>query len=492
MRERTQKLIVLLALVLVAVLAIVAATDVTIAKKTLEQWDNDEMPPMTDVASLQLHLPVGMYVLTLGVALIMLAWLFTRRDVKLHWVTLVLILCGGLMIAIGKRPDQRLAWDTDTHRMWVYIFSTWEHYTLVDYLASFNTWFFSYLPYSLGVLLGKLLGLTESWAWRLSFITGVATYAAMCTAAVKITPRYKLSFMIAAVMPTCLYQASNVSYDAMVMAGVLLGLAILVREMDNPMKALSGAAALGMTVTLTMCTLAKPVYSILLLLLWMLPESKFGGKKRLWIFRLFVLVLLLMCLYSCLLGMYAEQVGGDYRMGAEVDSAAQIQFIMENPLFFLREMGDFLTTNLPMFTVQSASTWAHWGLRRTVSVICPIVLWVLCPLCFLGEKKDVLLTGRRRVWLFLMALIPMVVLTVTQYIVSTPVGSDSVAGMQSRYILPVMPLLSLVLMLPRKLRERLQPAARWVALAAAVIALCCIYADGWVVVMEKMQGVRLG
>ena len=492
MRERTQKLMVLLMLAMVAALAVMAATGVQVSPETLELWDNDEMPAFTEVAGMQLHLPVGVFVLTLGAALVALAWLFTRKKVQLHWVTLVLILCGGIMIAVGKRPDQRLAWDTDTHRMWVYIFSTWEHYTLVDYLASFNTWFFSYVPYSLGLLLGKLLGLTESWALRLSFITGVMAYAGICTAAVKIAPRYKLSFMIAAVMPTCLYQASNISYDSMVMAGVLLGLAILVRELDDPTKPLSGAAALGMTVAITFGTLAKPVYSLALLLLWMLPESKFGSKARAWIFRIFVLILLIMCLYSCLLGMYSEQIGGDYRMGEEVDSAAQIQFILENPLFFLREMGDFLVTNVPRFMTLSASTWAHWGTCHTSSKLIPAMLWLLCPLCCFAEKRTSPLTWKRRAWLFVMALVPIVALMVTQYIVSTPVGSDSIAGMQGRYVIPVMPLLSLVFMLPQKLRGRLEPAARWVALAAVLVMLGCIYVDGWQVIMVKMQGVLLG
>ncbi|MBR4080590.1 MAG: DUF2142 domain-containing protein [Clostridia bacterium] len=491
MRERTQKLIVLLALLAVAVFAVMAAANVQVSPETLELWDNEEMPAFTDVAGMQLHLPVGTFVLTLGVAGILLAWILTRKEPKLHWATLVLILCAGVMIAVGKRPDQRLAWDTDTHRMWVYIFSTWEHYTLVDYLSSFNTWFFGYLPYSVGMLLGKLLGLTESWALRLSFITGVAAYAGVCTAAVKIAPRYKLTFMIAAVLPTCLYQASNISYDAMVMAGVLLGLAILVREMDCPEKRLSGASALGMTVSIVLGTIAKPVYSVALLLLWMLPVSKFGSKKRAWIFRIFVLVLLLACLYSCLLGMYAEQIGGDDRMGEGVDSAAQVQFILANPLFFLREMGDFLVTTVPRYLTNSASQWAHWGAGKTSGVLMA-ALWLLCPLCCLSEKKTSPLTWGRRVWLFVLSLIPIVALMVVQYIVSTPVGSDSIAGMQGRYVLPVLPLLSLVIMLPQKLRDRVQPAARWVALAAALIALGCIYADSWQIIMVKMQGVMLG
>ena len=56
MRERTQKLMVLLMLAMVAALAVMAATGVQVSPETLELWDNDEMPAFTEVAGMQLHL----------------------------------------------------------------------------------------------------------------------------------------------------------------------------------------------------------------------------------------------------------------------------------------------------------------------------------------------------------------------------------------------------------------------------------------------------
>ena len=154
-------------------------------------------------------------------------------------------------------------------------------------------------------------------------------------------------------------------------------------------------------------------------------------------------------------------------------------------------MGDFLATTIPHYLMIAASSWAHWGGGKTAWVF-TAMLAILCPLCCMNEREISPLTWKKHLWLFVMSAVPLVALTVVQYIVSTPVGADSVAGMQGRYVLPVMPLLALTLMLPQSLRRRVAPAGRWVALAAALIALGCIYADGWQIIMVKMQGVMPG
>lgn len=71
-------------------------------------------------------------------------------------------------------------------------------------------------------------------------VTGVVVYAGLCSAAVAAAPKYKVAFMAASMVPTALFQAANITYDAPIVACILLGTALLLREIHTPDKRLEG------------------------------------------------------------------------------------------------------------------------------------------------------------------------------------------------------------------------------------------------------------
>lgn len=467
--SKSEKRVILTGLLGLAVcIALGAGLLIDQGKPIIEFMESEPSILLTFNSGAWINLPVFVFVLTLLWGVVAVGWEMQQDKICLHRLVLILVLLAGFMGVMCRPAMEFYGWDESTHRGFVYIFSGYEPYTLDEYLINFSTWFFGYMPYTLGVAAGNLLNLSEAAMLRMGSLTGIAVYAVMAALAVKYAPRYKVTFAFFALLPTCIALAGFHSYDATVIGYLLLGLALLLDEMDKPEKLLSGGKSLAMIFLFVIGTIAKPAYSLLLLLLWMLPVSKFSSKKRQTLFRLFVLLMLVMCLVSMTLGTYDNVAGGDERMG-DTDSAGQIAFVLSQPATFFQMFGNYLKSNaLHLFT----SIGACWGLLNSSAKVSQILVWalfLLCPLCSLQESTVQGLSGRRRIWMAVLAWLPLVALMVAQYIVSTPVGHHTIDGMQPRYTLPVMVTWALALMYPKKLRQLVAVANR--AMAAGLMLL---------------------
>ena len=432
------------------------------------------------------HWPLLLAGTVVSLLLACLVGCFSGDRVRLHRVTFAVLMAGGVLIALLKPLNVYSSWDEQIH--WEYAcLLAGEAESLNAFLADFTTWNAGYWPNALGIALGRLLELDTGGVWLLGCLSGVAVYALLGALAVKIAPRYKLVFLLAAAMPTSLFLAASYSYDPMVIVSVLLGAAMVLRELSEPGRPLSPGRSLGMALTLCLGTLAKPAYSLLLLLMWLLPAGKLGSRGRLRAFRLMVLAVLLLCLAGMLLpGGYDGVRGGDERFEG-TDSAAQLAWMLGNPLQFLRVLGHYLqTTGLSLYLSATASfaylgalPWLYWPLLAGL---------LLSPLYAGEERGGSLLPGRRRAVLAVLGALPVLVLIVTQYVVSTAVGAGTIVGMQPRYTLPVLVLAALSLALPERLRASLRPASRYVGLAGTLWAVFSIGAAVYSLLLAPFYG----
>lgn len=414
------------------------------------------------------HLPLLLYGLCLGLGAVWLAWELARPRVRLHRVALALLMTTGLMLAMTKPALAVTGYDEELHRIYVSTFAGQEGYSAADRMRAFTTWYFGYVPYAAGMGLGVALGLGEGWVLRLGLMAGAAVYAVLAALAVKHAPRMKLTFLAASALPSCVMIAANVSYDSTVIGCCLLGTALVMEELSRPDRLLSPNRAVTMTALLSLGTLPKPAYSLALLLMMLLPRTKFATRRRQAIFRGFVVLVLALCLASMLLGMYDDILPGDERMD-NTDSAGQLRYIITQPGAFLAMLGRYLATEFPLLFAFAGATWNALGEYHGLSVALMAVLALLCPLCTLEEKGPSPLTRSRRITLAALSLLPLLGLTLTQYIVSSAVGMATVDGMQPRYVLPVLVPLLLAISPPDAFRRRFGKCGR--GLATAVVAV---------------------
>ncbi len=392
----------------------------------------------------------------------------------LPWLTFLLIATLGIYITL-RRPmyntlEDWRTWDEDTH--WEIVqqmgFFRFGGFRRVAY--DLITWAPGYAPLAVGYSLGQIFTSNEEILYRSGIACSTVCYAGMCALAVKHTPRYKTSFLTAGTMPVIIFMMTSMTYDTVVIGSILLGIALLLETLDRGGR-ISPLRAITMVSLMAFGTVAKPAYSILLLTLFMIPASQFGGKKKARIFKLFVALMMLWCFAAMTMpGAYEDVIEGDWRFeGASV--SGQIAWIRANPvegglrplsfvLYFWRGLmiGDI----------------AHWGyLGNNVQAVnyylCLLLL--ASPLCTAGEawNQNSMLTFRRRSGFAITGFAAVVIIAYAQFLASTPVGGY-VQGMQARYCIPIWIVMLMSVMWPQAIRRRMGKIGEW---APLVIWMAC-------------------
>lgn len=157
-------------------------------------------------------------------------------------------------------------------------------------------------------------------------------YATVIYWAIKMTPYYKKTLLALALMPMAIFQASTLSYDAILIPCCFLLFAIIMRKISEDTLITPGLFA-------TMCFISiivfnvKTVYAPFLFGLAFIPNERFGGKKK-YIVAGCVIV-------GCGLGSFAINklvlsisTSGFQNPYGELYTE-QIQYLLGNPLTFI-------------------------------------------------------------------------------------------------------------------------------------------------------------
>ena len=445
------------------------------------------MPSVTETGTVVRKNPNLLY-FAAGLVLLTLSLPFgkrgKRRSVRkvswqdlLPWGTFALVLGTGLLVALKKPAftglgQEWMSWDEEDHFGMIRQISLMTPGGIQAWLNGIITWDPGYLPLALGWSLGEILGMEAADCYRTATVFSTVCYASMCALAVRHAPKYKAAFLVAWTMPTFLFMMTSMTYDTVVAGSILLG-AALVLETAEEEESPTPLRIMTMTALLAFGTVAKPAYSLALLLLWMIPSVRLGGVKRAWLFRIFVLVMLAWCMVSLTMpGAYDSVIGGDERYPG-ADSAAQLQYMLDNPVEGGLKPLRFLWEDQVRLLRLGMADWAYVGNHRELGELYFVLLLLAAPLCVWGEKEGTcsLLTPGRRIGLAGIAIGAEILLAYAQFLVSSEVGGAMTDSMQARYFMPVWILMALALMWPHRWRESARPAGPF--LTALVFAACC-------------------
>ena len=399
----------------------------------------------------------------------------------------LLVLAVGLLVCLQKpvyEPGSLWqSWDEEIHRDVVKDLTPLGAGSLSKWIGSLITWTPGYLPLILGESLAGLFTRDPEIHYRAAVLMSSLVYALMLALAIHHAPKYKISFLAAGTLPAIFFQMTCMTYDTVVTGTILLGLALVLESLEYKER-LSPLRVITMTALLSFGTVAKPAYSLAVLMLWMLPFECFGGKKQAWIYRGFVLLLAVWCFAAVAIpGAYDNVKGGDERF-AGTDSAGQIAYMLSSPLDGLLLPVRHLWENQDYLMNMGLSQWAYLGNSAELIELYLLLMLIVAPLCAWDEKNALQspLSPGRRLGFAAIAFGAELILIYTQYIVSSPVGGSSVEGMQARYFIPLWIVLLMGIMAPRRLRDRISRPAGAV-LSWAAFGLCAwanlSYALSW-------------
>lgn len=300
---------------------------------------------------------------------------------------------------------------------------------------------------AIGIAIARILGFSAAGIIYFGRMMIYLFYTAMCYLAIKNARYYKSVFFAVALLPVSQWISASFSTDPMLISGSLLFISLCMKyalvpppELKNssrviPLKDLA-LLLLGM---IMLSSVKYCGYAPILLLFFLIPKDAIYQRQRrnLLFIGAFVLVVLAIWQIALLkLYPYKEDRNG------YTDIAQQLAFISENPLstfdLFLtyavenivsRARDLFITSPIPfMSQAFSACT-------------------VLCAICipdkytFENEKQR----KRLRILFFGIFVLISFFNIASLYLAFTPVGKLGIDGVQTRYFIPQLPLLMILL-----------------------------------------------
>lgn len=308
---------------------------------------------------------------------------------------------------------------------------------------------FSYFPMAVGLWLGRLLHLPFTSIFALGKYGNLIFYALTCAFAVRIIPRKKMVVAIIALIPSNIFFAANYSYDPWMTSLVLLGLALIFRARESEgtqFRRLMIASCIALFFAITTKAVCFPLMLLVPILLH--GTARRQGDKS---YLLLAEVLILALVFTFILPLIASSgtAFNDSRGGSNVSATGQIAFMLQHPADAARIIFSFLADNLftyiwindsyVAFAYLGTSTTGFAMLERMTSIA---LVGVSITDSFDDPSKHT--SPAEKMLTFLVYLVTALMVTLAMYLGFTPVGSETIAGVQPRYLLP----LTVLILLP--------------------------------------------
>lgn len=302
-----------------------------------------------------------------------------------------------------------------------------------------------YLPYTIGMWLGRLLHMGPLARSLLSRLASVTCYVLVFFFAARQLKSGKAIVCAIGLLPTPLLMASSFSYDPWLISMTAFSFAKFVGIAQGGGEADLPAETSSMLLAFVLGSLTKAVMFPLALVFLFLPRECFSSKRGREVYSAAVVAAALLLVVSFALPfVMTSDKGGDMRGGTGVDSNGQLSFVLQSPpryagiliAFMWRFVTDpsAVTSNINMFTGAPYVAYEH------VRLVWPafVELALLAVACIIdrSERDTPLARPLVKLSVLIGAVASLSLISTALYISFTEVGATTISGVQFRYLLP--------------------------------------------------------
>ena len=213
----------------------------------------------------------------------------------------------------------------------------------------------AYLPQILGLGLGRTLGLSYVATVFLGKFFNLLFCTAVVTCAIRFSKYGKRTLMCVGLLPTTVFLFSSFTYDAFVIALLMLGIALFVTEYLGEEKIQTKRTMVSILAMVVGC-FSKAVYIPFLALYWLMPKDKFYSRRQKNLFKAGIFVLLILMFASFILPLIGNVTSGaevgDYR-GGDTSQTSQLSMILGYPLTYTGVLLKSLGTTFASYFIGS-------------------------------------------------------------------------------------------------------------------------------------------
>ena len=289
-------------------------------------------------------------------------------------------------------------------------------------------------------------------------LANLSVWLLVIALAIRIAPACAPVFAMVALLPMTLYLFSSWSADAAAIALAMLFVALVVRGAGTrePIGRGETAAIAAAALLLTLC---KPPYALLVLLAAFIPMARFRSRRHAAL--AFALIGVAAVAGTATSSMWFDAAYFNMRPGLPIDPAAQLQCIRHDPSRFAGVVLSDIARHGHFYIEQAVGRFAHNEIK-----LHPLAVrlgWI--ALAAVALTTAVGLSRAFRVAAIAIAVVVLIGIVASQYLIWSVVCGDAVEGVQGRYFLPILPLL--MLGLGGILRRRI-PAVAILAVAVVI------------------------
>ena len=317
-------------------------------------------------------------------------------------------------------------------------------------LAVYN--FVCYIPQALGILVGKILGLSVLAMGYLAKIFNFAMFVFLIYWAIKLIPKYKSALMFVALLPITMQEATSIAPDAMAIAlGIFTISYALYLSSDKVIKITRKQIAI-MMVSGVVLSLCKIVYLPMVLLYLIVPREKFGSKKQKWLITGGVVALA--AIFN--LAWLATSFGFITETNKGVNASEQVAGVLKNPINYMMVVMRTITTYAIDWTLGMVGT----GIGMTGAGLPGIYYLITMPIFVLivaqrNEKLE-LSVFQKSVFGAVLVMVFGLILT-SLYTQWTPLNKIIIEGVQGRYFLPILLIVPILCARTKNIRNAKYP-----------------------------------
>lgn len=373
------------------------------------------------------------------------------HDDVIHFASSVKItdsLIGGDAIYVG---------DKDLATMKYYVFNKPLYMDIYrdvlkngDELVSFNGYevlgnnplaLISYAPVVVVSLLKRLTGMQYFMFIMLSRFSNCILYSAVSYLAIKRLRSSSLLFSAIMLMPTCIFLASNYSYDYWVTAFISYSIAYFIGIMQDRNAKFTFRDWAVILLTMLIGCGPKAIYCTLLLPFMCVGKEKFSRvrSRRM----LIVSCVLVAVILAFSLKLNGGVVNTDTRGGNGVNAPEQVSFILSYPLRYteilLNYLNNYFSIRNSIDGLSNAGAFAYIN-GEPPAFISTVILLVIAYAAFTDRNSSDRYKGHViiRIAMAVSVFAALCLICTALYITYTPVGCDTINGVQWRYCIPLL------------------------------------------------------
>ncbi len=338
----------------------------------------------------------------------------------------------------------------------------------------------TYMPQALGMLVGRVLGLSPLLLMYLGRLVNMLVALALTTYAIKVTPVAKWTFFLLSLAPMAVFLRSSLSADAPANAAAIMLTAVIARYAFDKETVLDRRGLLTIVLLSIFLALTKLVYFVLPALCVLIPASKFASRRQWTLFCAGLMALSVMAALTWYMVSHDILVspimtisgGGSLKPLNTFSLTGQLASVLSHPVQYLAMVAGNLWDFGAIYLQQ------YIGVLGWLDT--PLPEWLLISFGFMlllvalvdGPRAHHVTIGTGSKIVLLALFLVVLLLTWSAVYFSIEVGATVRGSMiQGRYLIPIMPLLALFLSTRRLSLGLSDRRLSIIIIAYAVIAL---------------------